>query len=164
VFNLASDGTLPSSLTYTIRFNGSDLPDTTTYLASNDHGTPYVQPEDDQYEDIGYVRLQYSINDAIIALRFNQSSMNNSSSASTGATTGVAAQFQRLPVAEWFNDPFHDSLVQLGSLYLVLGFYPITSKLLQNLVLEKERRTREGMKMMVFHINQHLSVAINQPI
>jgi hypothetical protein len=152
VFDL-TNGTLPLSITYTIRLNGSDLPDTSKYLGDDDHGTPYATPEDDQYEDTGYVRLQYAINEAIIALRFNQSmsSMKQGSSFERESLSSyqLLTQFQRLPVAAWFNDPFHDNLVNIGSLYLVVGFYPIVTKLLQNLVLEKERRTREGMKMMV---------------
>lgn len=173
IFELNEFGRLPASSKYTLRMNGSSLPDTNKYLADDDHGTPYVQPEDDRYHDAGYIRVQYAINEAIISLRFNQSmassasfgSSASSSATATAASDSLVAKFQRLPIRAWFNDPFHDSLINIGSLYLVVGFYPIVTKLLQNLVLEKERRTREGMKMMglpstVLNLGWHITYTL----
>jgi hypothetical protein len=148
VFNTTTGGVLPSSSLYTLRLNGSDLPSTTAYMNPDDHDVQYQSvgnEEDNLYQSSGYIRLQLAINDAIISLRFNQSTAGTSGGSRPSLLT---QQFQRLPVSEYFTDPFHDSLINFGSLYLVIGFYPIVSKLLQNLVLEKERRTREGMKMM----------------
>lgn len=92
------------------------------------------------YVDSGFLMLQALVNEAIISKRMNQSGVT----ASVDLLHGAA----RLTDVKPWNENFGLALRYIAATYLIISFFPLGQKFLQLLVLEKEKKTKEGMKMM----------------
>jgi ATP-binding cassette, subfamily A (ABC1), member 3 len=130
--NAATGGVLPDAIQYQIRVNGSDVPGTDANFLGFDWQDNDIA---DDYRTGGFSALQAAVDQIIVTAR-------------KGATFSLSLQYATLPIRAYFIDPFHQLLINIGGLYFVIGFLPVVVRLLSILVLEKEKRTREGMKMM----------------
>ena len=139
----------PRSLNdYTIRFPASLMADTNDKTAEQGkcrkadlNYNPYVAPNECpaySYITSGFTALQVSLDMAIIDV-------------TNSGTVGFddvdeAVKTQMFPKSEY--PPNIQYLQSTISIYMVWGFSPMVNFLLVNLVTEKEKKIKEGMKMM----------------
>ena len=106
-----------------------------------------------QYLSSGFLTLQRTVNQAILDVRVAE--MMASAAAPTQPPPTVSSSlfssylllFASFPSPSATLDPFHEIMVSLGPLYMVLSYLPLLQKLVVALVQEKEKGTKEAMKI-----------------
>ena len=151
------NATLPLTVSYSIRINGSYLP--STYTAEEAVTRNYqASTVSLSYVTSGFLSLQLAVNRAILAVKAEQAGAivqqaaaddgNGSPAAqSTSAASSVFASVPSLsfslslyPTRAYLSDLFSSLLVSAGPLYLVIGFFPLLQHLTLTLVAEVEGR------------------------
>ena len=107
-----------------------------------------------QYLASGFLSLQRQVNQAVLDVRLAEQAAAASTAPPPSGSAALRSlfnsytlSFQSYPSAAYALDPFHDLMVQIGGLYMVVGYLPLLQKLVVGLVAEKESGTKEAMKV-----------------
>lgn len=145
---LVFDTSRPDTIKYTIRMPGELIPPTNElFFAPEPRLMKLSYQVDDtakEYLASGFLSLQNAVDQAILDSKFNISS----SSQKDRTRPFLNTVYQSFPTASFFIDNFHSTLINTGSIQMVVGLAGVKQKLLQWVVVEKERRSKEGMMMM----------------
>eukprot|EP00468_Gymnochlora_sp_CCMP2014_P002772 CAMPEP_0167748496 /NCGR_PEP_ID=MMETSP0110_2-20121227/4870_1 /TAXON_ID=629695 /ORGANISM="Gymnochlora sp., Strain CCMP2014" /LENGTH=1828 /DNA_ID=CAMNT_0007633517 /DNA_START=234 /DNA_END=5720 /DNA_ORIENTATION=- len=133
-----------------IRVNGSHLPVNPNRDLQIDDETWRVPTT--PYYDSGFLAIVQAIGDGLALLQ-------------DASNPKFKIRYQIAPLRPYFLDPLHATLTSSGSFYFVLGFFSIGAKFLQALVMEKEKKIKEGMKMMglgsvAYYVSWYLTYSI----
>ena len=131
VFQADSFGRLPWNVSFAVRMNASCVPDTADSFR---YDLYQLDQTSLKYLSCGFLSLQNAVMTALSRIRL-------------GVTLPLPS-FRPFPLAAFTLDTFQQFIRLVGAIYMVMGFTPLSQRLAQQLVLEKERRTAEGMKMM----------------
>ena len=152
LFNFANNASLDYSgggnLSYAIRKGKSDIPDTATsnlytgqgscrgqYESSSEKGLFHGSCDVNKYLWTGFSALQAAIDTAIIRKYGGNPSFEH---------PGISVQM--LPKPQF--QPDSNYIQVISSIYFVIAYSPLISFLAVNLVAEKEKKIKEGMRMM----------------
>ena len=152
LFNFANNASLDylggGNLTYAIRKPKSDIPDTATsnlytsqgscrgqYEADDLKGLFHSQCDVNKYLWTGFSALQAAIDTAIIRKFGGNPNFEH---------PGISVQMLPKPLFQ----PDSNYIQVISSIYFVIAYSPLISFLAVNLVAEKEKKIKEGMRMM----------------
>eukprot|EP00002_Diphylleia_rotans_P024252 TRINITY_DN477_c0_g2_i1.p1 TRINITY_DN477_c0_g2~~TRINITY_DN477_c0_g2_i1.p1 ORF type:complete len:1671 (+),score=364.81 TRINITY_DN477_c0_g2_i1:51-5063(+) len=133
----------PTRWTYLIRMNSSDIP-TSDILYDELNVVPVAWIDDteseerniDDYLTNGYITMQNFINRYVFLTYV------------TSTDKEFVPEFAPYPTPEYQRTAFFDALQGIMGFFIALAFIWPVSRLVKNIVEEKEYRIKEGMKMM----------------